>query len=143
MERTRPQMLVPQRDSDAQKEIEASRASAFSRLSVLELRTGSKVVDHFEGSYVPRVLNLTFPWLVGGPDLEGVERFRLSEEAPVLTLDDFTRMLPRRAEAQIRWDWDLVPAVWSLAFATKVTALNRRRTPTAWTVVSSKFARSK
>ena len=29
-------------------------------------------------------------------------------------------MLPRRVESQIRWDWDLIPAVWSLCFASKV-----------------------
>jgi hypothetical protein len=131
MERTRPNILVAQRDSDAQKDIEASRASAFSRFSVLELRTGSKLVDQFQGSYIPRVFNLTFPWLVGGPDLRGREKYRrLSDDAPEVTLDAFTRMLPRRVETQIRWDWDLLPAVWSLSFASKVnlgTSLAIRR----------------
>ena len=37
-----------------------------------------------------------------------------------MSLNAFTRMLPRRVEAQIRWDWDLVPSVWSLNFATQV-----------------------
>ena len=59
--------------------------------------------------------------MVGGPDLRGRERFRRhSEDAPALSLEAFTRMLPRRVEAQIRWDWDLVPSVWSLNFATQV-----------------------
>ena len=59
--------------------------------------------------------------MVGCPDLRGRERFRRhSEDAPALSLEAFTRMLPRRVEAQIRWDWDLVPSVWSLNFATQV-----------------------
>ena len=121
MDRARPNILSTQRDSDALKEIEASRASAFSRFSVLELRTWSILVDQLQGSYIPRVFNLTLPWFVGGPDLRGRERFRRrSEDAPALSLDAFTRMLPRRVEAQIRWDWDLVPSVWSLNFATQV-----------------------
>ena len=121
MERTRPNILLAQRDSDARKEVEASRASAFSTFSELSLCTGSKLLDQFQGSYIPRVFHMTLPWCVGGPDLKGRGRFRrLSGDAPALTLDDFTAMLPRRVEAQMRWDWDLVPAVWSLRFATKV-----------------------
>ena len=105
MDRARPIILSTQRDSDALKEIEASRASAFSRFSVLELRTGSKLADQFQGSYIPRVFNLPLPRMVGGPDLRGRERFRRhSADAPALSLEAFTRMLPRRVEAQIRWD---------------------------------------
>ena len=66
LDRIRPSILVSQRDSDALKEIEASRASAFSRFSTLELQTGSKLIDQFQGSYIPRVFNLTLPWCVGG-----------------------------------------------------------------------------
>ena len=50
LDRARPNILTSQRDSDALKEIEASRASAFSRFSTLELKTGSKLVDQFQGS---------------------------------------------------------------------------------------------
>ena len=121
MERTRPNILLSQRDSDARKEVEASRASAFSTFSELDLRTGSALLDQFQGSYIPRVFHMTLPWCVGGPDLRGRTRYRRSsEDAPALTLDEFTAMIPRRVEAQMRWDWDLVPAVWSLRFATKV-----------------------
>ena len=105
LDRARPNILTSQRDSDALKEIEASRASAFSRFSTLELKTGSKLVDQFQGSYIPRVFNMTLPWFVGGPDLKGRERFRrVSDDAPEVSLNAFTRMLPRRVEAQIRWD---------------------------------------
>ena len=62
MERIRPTVLLAERESDAATEIEASRCSALSRLSCLELCTGSKLVDQFQGSYIPRVFNLTLPW---------------------------------------------------------------------------------
>ena len=121
LDRIRPSILVSQRDSDGNKEIEASRVSAFSRFSMLKLQTGSNLIDQFQGSYIPRVFNLTLPWCVGGPDLEGRDRFRRHHlDAPVLSLPAFTRMMPRRAEAQIRWDWDLVPSIWSLHLATQV-----------------------
>ena len=121
MERSRPQLMFMQRDSDAGKEVEASRNSAFSQFSDLNLRTGSKLLDQFYGSYIPRVFNLTLPWYVGGPDLVGRPRFRrASNDAPAVSLDAFTKMLPSRVESQMRWDWDLVPATWSLWFATKV-----------------------
>ena len=89
------------------------------------------LLDQFNGSYIPRVFHLTLPWYVGGPDLVGRPRFRRSsDDAPVLTLDAFTQMLPSRVESQMRWDWDLVPATWSLWFATKVNlgvSLSMRR----------------
>ena len=75
MERTRPNILLSQRDSDARKEVEASRASAFSTFSELDLRTGSTLLDQFQGSYIPRVFHMTLPWCVGGPDLRGRTRF--------------------------------------------------------------------
>ena len=85
------------------------------------MRTGSNLLDQFKTSYIPRVFNLTLPWYVGGPDFENQDRFRRRfADAPWLTLDAFSSMIPSRVEAQMRWDWDLAPALWSLAFASKV-----------------------
>ena len=64
---------------------------------------------------------MTWHWFVGGPDLKGRERFRrVSDDAPEVSHHTFTRMLPRRIDAQIRWGWDLSPSVWSLNVATMV-----------------------
>ena len=52
MQRTRPQFTFLQRDSDARKEVEASRSSAFSRFSMLQLRTGSNLLDQFSARVV-------------------------------------------------------------------------------------------
>ena len=41
MERARPQALVPQRDSDCNKNVEGARVNAFDQISSLRLRTGS------------------------------------------------------------------------------------------------------
>ena len=121
MQRSRPQLFFPQRDSDAGKEVEASAVSAFGKFSAFSLTTGSKWEDQFCGSYIPRVFNLTIPWYVGGPDLKDKARFRRSSsDTPPLTLTDFTKMIPQRVESQLRWDWDLVPAIWSLWFASAV-----------------------
>ena len=55
-ERARPLALVPQRDSDANKDIAASRTSALGMCSEFELRTGSNLIHQFETSYIPRVV---------------------------------------------------------------------------------------
>ena len=76
LESLRPNVLLPERDSDAAKHVEASRVGAFAQHGELKLRTGSALVDQFQGDYIPRVFKLTFPWHVGGPDLKNRPRFR-------------------------------------------------------------------
>ena len=121
MERARPQLLLTQRDSDAQKNVEASRSNALSTISEIQLQTGSDLIDQFHTSYVPRVFNMSLPWCVGGPDFPRQKRWRRCfHDAPEVTLDMFTEMMANRVEANIRWDWDLNPALWSLSFASKV-----------------------
>ena len=112
---------MPQRDSDALKNVEASRINAFGNFSQLELRTGSNLVDQFKTSYIPRVFNITLPWCVGGPDFPEQPRFRRRfTDAPKVSLHTFDAMMACRCEAQIRQDWDFSPGLRSLSFATKV-----------------------
>ena len=80
MQRARPQLILGQRDSDAQKDVESSRAnalagtragtkaensSAFTSHPELELQTSSSLLNQFQSSYIPRVFNLSLPWCVG------------------------------------------------------------------------------
>ena len=123
LHQARPQTLVAQRDSDSQKQVEASRIGAFGNFTELDLRTGSTLLDQIQTSYLPRVFPLTLPWCVGGPDFprRGVARHRRTyEDAPPVSMDDFTAMTACRAEYQMRADWDLNPGILSLAFAFKV-----------------------
>ena len=48
LERTRPQSLVVQRDSDANRDVLASRDSALSQFSSLALQTGANLIDQFK-----------------------------------------------------------------------------------------------
>ena len=121
MERTRPQLLLNQRDGDSQKNVEASRSNAFSTISQVQLKTGSNLIDQFHTFYIPRVFHMSLPWYVGGPDFPRQKRWRRCfEDSPEVSLDMYTEMMSNRAEANIRWDWDLNPALWSLSFASKV-----------------------
>ena len=121
MERTRPQLLLNQRDGDSQKNVEASRINAFSTISQVQLKTGSNLIDQFHTFYIPRVFHMSLPWYVGGPDFPRQKRWRRCfEDSPEVSLDMYTEMMSNRAEANIRWDWDLNPALWSLSFASKV-----------------------
>ena len=122
MDRARPLTLVVQRESDAQKNVEASRSHALGTVTEMNLVTGSSLLDQFETCYIPRVFNLSLPWQVGGPDFQGQGgRWRRRfEDSPQLSLTNYTAMMARRVEAQIRWDWDLNPGLHSLSFASKV-----------------------
>ena len=123
MERARPLTLVSQRDSDAQKNVEASRHHAFGTVTTMDLQTGSDLLAQFNTEYIPRVFNLTLPKQVGGPDFpgSGKQRWRRRfEDAPILSLSRYTSMMAKRVESQVRWDWDLVPGLHSLSFASKV-----------------------
>ena len=85
MNRSRPQLLLPQRDSDSQKEVNPSRLAAFGKLAQLDIHTGSSLISQFKTDYIAKVFNLTFPWCVGGPDFKGQPRHRRrAEDAPLL-----------------------------------------------------------
>ena len=104
MRRTRPQILVPQRDSDANKDVEGSRMDAFSGFTDLNIQTGSVLEKQFETSYMPRVFNVTLPWCVGGPGFPRKERFRrrFEEASPGVDLDTWTALMACRCESQMR-----------------------------------------
>ena len=121
LDRARPLLLMTQRDSDACKDVSASRIGAFANFSELELVTGSNLIDQFETSYIPRVFNMTLPWCVGGPDFPQQRRYRRTfADSPRVSLHDFDVMMASRCEAQIRQYWELSPGLRSLSFATKV-----------------------
>ena len=121
MERARPLILVAQRDSDANKDVEASRMNAFSEFATLEVRTGSNLEPQFDTPYFARMFNITMPRCVGGPDFPKIRRYRRTEpDAPSLVLTAFAAMMASRCEAQIGHDWDFNPAVQSLVFASNV-----------------------
>ena len=108
---------------DRLQNVPASQLSAFSDTSTLNLRTGSNLIDQFKSEYIPAVFGLTFRWRVGGPDFTGGRtRYRRSlvENAPFVSLKEFTSMTVARVESQFRLDWDLLPALYSLNFASEV-----------------------
>ena len=69
LERGRPLLLVPQRDSDANKDVEASRLSAFGKFSELALQTSSNLVPQFCTSYIPKVFSFDCSLVRGWPRL--------------------------------------------------------------------------
>jgi hypothetical protein len=121
IERIRPQTLVAQRDSDANRDVATSRDSALAQFSIINLQVGSSLADQFHSSYIPRVFCTSLPWCVGGPDFPRQKRWRRRfDDAPGVSLDMYTAMLASRCEYQIRADWDLNPGLFSLSFASKV-----------------------
>ena len=110
LERTRPQSLVVQRDSDANRDVLASRDSALSQFSSLALQTGANLIDQFEPEYIPRVFCTTLPRVAGGPDFpRQAPSRRIFEDSQPVSLDMYTTMMASRVEYQIRADWDFQP----------------------------------
>ena len=66
LERTRPQGLVVQRDSDVNRDVHVSCDSALSQFLTLSLQTGANLIPQFQNDYIPRVFCTTLPWVVGG-----------------------------------------------------------------------------
>jgi hypothetical protein len=118
--RSRPLIMVPQRESDAFKNVELSRIGAFGKHADLELRVGSNLEPQFNTLYIPRVFPMVFPFVVGGPDFPRGPRPRRDANAPRLFLSEFTAIMSARPEYQIRGDWEFCPGLWSLNFASRV-----------------------
>ena len=115
--------MLPQIDSDANRNIQESRVNALASVSSITMNTGSNLLEQFKTEYIPRVFHLTFPFCVGGPDFKYAGRDRRLSgdwQSGFFDLNRFTQMCARRVEAQFRWDADLNPGIWSLAFASKV-----------------------
>ena len=121
IDRTRPQTLVAQRDSDAQQNVVASQESALSQFPTSSLETGANLIPHFQNDYTPRVFCTTLPRVFGGPDFLGESnRRRNYDDSAHVTLDMYTTMMASRCEYEIRADWDFNPGLWRLAFASRV-----------------------
>jgi hypothetical protein len=52
MERMRPQLLLAQRDSDANRNVQESRANALASLSSIDMETGSNLIEQFKTEYI-------------------------------------------------------------------------------------------
>ena len=112
---------MAQRGSDANKDIVVNRSSALQMFSDLEVRLGSNLVEQFQASYIPRVLCMTSPRYVGGPDFpQQLRKRRRFDDAPEVSLHTFAATMAARCEYQFRPDWDLNPGFLCLSFATKV-----------------------
>ena len=122
LDRARPLLLLPQRDSDANKEVMASRAHAWDQVTQMTIATSSSLIKQFLTTYLPRVFHLALPYLVGGPDFPRQPRPRrcVDRDSPDLTLGAWNAMIASNCLSQLRWDWDLVPGAWSLHFASEV-----------------------
>ena len=70
MRRARPLTMTAQRDSDVNKNVEESRASALSQFADMSLQVGSTLEQQFVSTYIPRVFSGALPWCVGGPDFK-------------------------------------------------------------------------
>ena len=118
LDRARPLLLLPQRDSDANKEVMASRAHAWDQITQMTIARSSSLIKQFLSTYVPRVFHLALPYLVGGPDFPRQPRPRrcVDRDSPDLTLGAWNAMIASNCLSQLRWDWELVPEAWSPPF---------------------------
>ena len=122
MVRTRPQILMTQRNSDACKDVRDSRLNALEQYSDLKIGTSSTLMDQFKPEYPARVFHASLPWCAGGPDFGKNRNPRRAkdEDAPALPIEEYTNMIASRVEYNIRSEWDLLPGMCTLNLASKV-----------------------
>ena len=97
--RSPPQTLVPQRDSDANRDVLASRGSALRHSSCLQLRTGANLIRQLVSEYIPRVFCTTLPHVVGGLVFSGQALWRgRKEDFEPVSLDLYITMMASRCE---------------------------------------------
>ena len=93
---------------------------ALGKHANLNFATGNQLVDQWNPTYPALAFPFSFRCRVGGPDFPNRNRdkerrgTKVGLEAPKLDPWMFCRMLAARAEASIRYDWALVPAVRNL-----------------------------
>lgn len=106
LDRARPLYLLAQRDSDANKEVLASRAHAWDQVTNMNIATRSSVIKQFLPTYLPRVFHLAIPYLVGGPDFPRQPRPRrcVDRDSPDLNLGAWVEMAASNCLAQFRLD---------------------------------------
>ena len=80
------------------------------KLSMMTAKTDVALVDNWRSEYVPLAFPFSIPRVVGGADYQWKKGFRRHADAAVLTPWEATRMHARRVEANIKADWNLVPA---------------------------------
>ena len=88
--------------------------------SILEVQTGSELLDQLQPYYLSVAAPFTMCLPVGGYDVRGKPRWRRPETAAPVQLADLVRGLPRRMESQFRRHWSFVPMLWNLYFRERV-----------------------
>ena len=116
----RPQHIVAERDGDVGLCVNASRNKAFGEFGDLEIKTGSDLIDQWKSEYLCSAMPFALALPVGGYDVRGQGRWRRSEDAAPVKLEDLVKGLPRRVEAQFRRHWWFILALWNLYFRERV-----------------------
>ena len=119
LETVRPSIVLADRDSrilerKEECEIMALEQLAAKRVPVLRARTSVDLVDQWRWDYVPLAYCHSLPRVVGGADYPLQKRGRRDCEAAHVDPWDYLGMHARRVEANIKTDWNLVPAQRSL-----------------------------
>ena len=142
----RPFTLVAARSSASASTVHEEHANILARYQTLDITTGSTMMDQFQPQYLGLSHPFTMPMAVGGYDVPGKPRWRRPTaeqlgaeaeedrpqllctrlrhqkqvEAAIVKLEDMTRGMPRRIEAQFRRHWSYTPSLWNLYFREQV-----------------------
>jgi|NorSeaMetagenome_1021524.scaffolds.fasta_scaffold17796_2 hypothetical protein len=110
-----PQAVVLQRTMGAGLEGNDLDEAALCRYNELHVVTGNSFINQWRPQYLSETFCFDFPRGTGGPEFDVNARLRV-QEAPFVSLSDYTQGLPRRVERQLRASWIVVPAVRNLYF---------------------------
>lgn len=93
-----------------------SRGGALARFGELHVQTGTQLISQWHSKYISQINPYVIPRMVSGPDYDLDNRWRRTKDAAVVSSAEFSRLLARRCEGQVRMDWSCVPIVRSVHF---------------------------
>ena len=117
LEDIQPKAFLAERRVDDVGGPSAKRAGALGRYGDLHANTSSVFVNQWHPRFISQAFCLAIPRMASGLEFPNQDRWRrIYNDAPRVSVFDFTEGLPRHVEGKIRKDWTLVPAVRNLWF---------------------------
>eukprot|EP00973_Karenia_brevis_P095060 12425500-Karenia_brevis.AAC.1 len=89
----------------------------MARFGELHIHTGNKLESQWESKYFSMILPFVFPRMCSGPDFNpDKNRWRRTASAPTVTPMEFSKVIARRIEGQIRNDTTAIPIIRSVCY---------------------------
>ena len=117
LEDLRPHAICTDKSVKACSDPATLREGALERYGELRVMTGGQKIPQWHSKYLSQIMPFVIPRMVSGPDFFPNDRWRRTfEDAPLVSVQEFTAGFSRRVEAQCRTDWAALPIIRSVGY---------------------------